>query len=422
MRCSPTFLLTVAFLSSHYFDPRCAVSAPSTENIEEVGHRQEWIQVPETGRSFPVDVFFPLRSDRAALLPPAEFTFYVPRPDVPGGLFNISEAFNFHVTGSQLASAIGSDLVRATEDPDIGQGRAIVFLPGGNGPGFAYMGTAVELARRGGFVVFLATLPFAPNNLSGHCLRQSDSEAIVDFISGHPEYGRLEELHGMGHSLGGQNWIARLSEAQLCNLSRETRVQDAVLLDGTWESTSLAQTSHLQVPTLVFSQQCRFSQMLLQIEIPSNPVRIDLEGFLADPLTGNPIPLGSGNSVNHGVLFSQSCQLNQAIREAGGPAPPGAQGLVCQLSETIGIERRSLAVVWDYTEAFFNHFSKGRPKRWPPGGQPEELYAHLIPEAPEQSGEPGAFTNYCFNVPGQDPEAMVEVDFLLGNINIPRQF
>ena len=88
---------------------------------------------------------------------------------------------------------------------------------------------------------------------------------MVSFIAGHPQYGNLEELYGMGHSLGGQNWIARLSDHQIaCGLEKETRVEGAILLDATWEATSLAQTSNLHSPVFVVSQQCRFSQMLLQ--------------------------------------------------------------------------------------------------------------------------------------------------------------
>ena len=371
-----------------------AISAPEVARAG-VGYLQEWASDPSTADAVVIDVFIPLDEGTGEALPSAEFSYFVPAPNAPGGLVDISALLNFRVTGEHLAIAAGTTVVRAVDDPGqhIGRhGRAVVLFPGSNAPVFPLHVTATGLAEAG-YVVFAATLPgISPTEPMQLCARQQLASAVLNFIEGHEVYGEIADIFGMGHSIGGYMLIAMMSEAQHCiGLERDARLRAAALLDATWSATTAAQLAEFEADALSFCQACAYQQMALQIE--SGIARIDLEGFITNPLTGEGLPFGQMNAINHVTLFTQNCLIGEAIRIAGGP-PLGPFEALCQFPETLQLESRSLDAIIEHTESYFNHVTRGRPRDWPPGGQPDEPYVHVIDEIPVQPTD--GLSGYCF--------------------------
>jgi hypothetical protein len=330
-----------------------------------IGHLRELIVDEGSGRTVEVRIYYPAAAAGSEVVVYEHLLV----PDARFGWIEVRDLFEGltgpYFTADQFAASFEGRTVYADAAVAPGPHPAIINLPGGNGPGFGFIGKATIEASRG-FVVANVTHQFAPNTPAGRCLLERDAKLVVDTIlawnraAGHPLSGAIDEdaLTGTGFSLGGRTWIARTSDVQLCELTAETRLRALSLQDPTWERTTVEQTTGNHTPTILQSQWCRFTQMKLQLELASAPARIDLEGWgVIDPiLNPTPVAIGQGPLSSHN-LFGHTCVVRGALLAAGHvvPTTPGTPVYLCALAETAERERRRALAVAHYGLTFFEH-------------------------------------------------------------------
>jgi hypothetical protein len=263
----------------------------------------------------------------APYLPSASLCTLCLPPVPPATACSAKMTFDAEQYAASVEAVAGGDFPMVREGVAVAPGGhpLVLHLPGGGGPGSAFVYEAVKYASHGFIYVSVTHL--------GNNRRQLvlDAELVLEALlewneaAGHPLLGAIEptQIFGAGHSLGGRTWLALTSAAPITDPASpelgltflpERRVRGIAVQDATREVLVAAQEPSWKAQlegndsdVFLNSQECRPTQIALQQDLGGSPQRLDLVGVCPN-----------ADALNH-TLFGQLCLLVNAHVIANNP-------------------------------------------------------------------------------------------------------